>query len=219
MLADNTSELSNVTANMQAPLLPQNHRHTLLHTDAEGVEEGLAGLRMGGGGGGGRRRLRRVGRPSGGGGRGRRAGWWDGKKVAMAATATCLATVLLYSMAFLPMCNVYFRCGCKPLWDGGSAQCNVHSDVGPKCPQCAAPPSVGWIPMYGGAMLSFATTLAVGLQCSGCWSWRWLRWATWPVTLLASFFGYSFIIAVFFRLGTDYPYFLTGPDHPKERIL
>ena len=152
---------------------------------------------------------------------------------------TMVFVIVLYATAFLPLCDVFFRCGCRPLWKGGSSDCNVHSDAGPQCPQCAAPPSVGWIPLYGGALLTLASTLAFSRLCLGSGypiqTIHGRRRAgsrsptpfstiahvkTWifpPLVAVVCFLVYGLIIASIFYLTADYPYFLSGPDHHKER--
>jgi hypothetical protein len=48
--------------------------------------------------------------------------------LAAAAALTCVL--------YVPLCHVLHRCGCRPLWSGADAHCNVRASEGPHCPWC-----------------------------------------------------------------------------------
>lgn len=53
-------------------------------------------------------------------------------------TKSALAAGILLvagALSFHSVCDLYFDCGCVPLWAGGIEHCNVH-DPGPDCPWC-----------------------------------------------------------------------------------
>ena len=41
------------------------------------------------------------------------------------------------SLFFINFCNLIFRCGCKSLWAGADAACNIHAQHGHHCPWCS----------------------------------------------------------------------------------
>jgi hypothetical protein len=54
-------------------------------------------------------------------------------------TLALLAVVLLLtSVAYMPVCNAVFGCGCTWPWLGGVAHCNVRNPAPPHCPVCQA---------------------------------------------------------------------------------
>lgn len=54
--------------------------------------------------------------------------------------AVLLVGAALSGLFLIDLCNVVFDCGCRSLWAGAAAACNVHAAEGPRCPWCAA----GW---------------------------------------------------------------------------
>jgi hypothetical protein len=66
---------------------------------------------------------------------------------------------------FINICNAIFGCGCRSLWAGADAMCNVHLSSGPHCPFCSR-----GVAGYAAIMtLVTAPQLAVSL---------WSRWST-----------------------------------------
>lgn len=51
--------------------------------------------------------------------------------------ATALAGFVFTSLFFINLCNAVFACGCKSLWSGADALCNVHHPNGIHCPVCS----------------------------------------------------------------------------------
>src|SRR5579864_8863158 len=41
------------------------------------------------------------------------------------------------SVFFINLCAAIFRCGCRALWAGADAACNIHAPSGHHCPWCA----------------------------------------------------------------------------------
>lgn len=40
------------------------------------------------------------------------------------------------SVFYINFCNLVYQCGCRSLWNGADAMCNVHSHGVPHCPWC-----------------------------------------------------------------------------------
>ena len=56
--------------------------------------------------------------------------WRTGLPIfAVSAAVTCLFLV--------DFCNAVYRCGCRSLWAGGAAHCNIHMAAGRHCPWCS----------------------------------------------------------------------------------
>jgi hypothetical protein len=53
------------------------------------------------------------------------------------------AAIAVSSIFFVDVCGLVFGCGCRSLWAGASADCNVHNAAGPHCPWCAHPLAAG----------------------------------------------------------------------------
>jgi hypothetical protein len=53
------------------------------------------------------------------------------------------AAVLLSSILFIDVCGLVFGCGCRSLWAGAAAACNIQKASGPHCPWCAHPLAAG----------------------------------------------------------------------------
>jgi hypothetical protein len=85
---------------------------------------------------------------------------------AVSFTVTCLL--------FIDVCNVIFGCGCRSLWSGADAMCNVHLPVAPHCPFCSR-----GIAGYAAIM----TLVAVPQLAVSTWS-RWSQTARIIVCLL-----------------------------------
>jgi len=58
---------------------------------------------------------------------------------------------------FVNGCAVVFQCGCRSLWDGVAAFCNIHNAVGPHCPWCEHP--------LAGGGIAFGAALAAQWMC------------------------------------------------------
>jgi hypothetical protein len=68
---------------------------------------------------------------------------------------------------FINVCDLIFGCGCRSLWSGADAMCNVHLAASRHCPFCSR-----GIAGYAGVMtLVSAPQLAVS---------AWSRWGTTP---------------------------------------
>jgi len=64
--------------------------------------------------------------------------------------------LLVSGVLFIDLCDAVFGCGCKALWSGAAASCNVHHAAPPHCPWCVHP---GW----GGAVAFFSVA---GMQAA-----------------------------------------------------
>jgi hypothetical protein len=58
-------------------------------------------------------------------------------------------------VAYMPICNLAFRCGCTWPWAGGVAHCNIHNPRPPHCPVCSGSRGAGFFlliaaPVFGG---------------------------------------------------------------------
>ncbi len=53
---------------------------------------------------------------------------------------------------FIDFCDLIYQCGCRSLWDGAAAACNVHTPGNHHCPWCA-------LGVWGG-LLSFGPVVA-----------------------------------------------------------
>jgi hypothetical protein len=76
------------------------------------------------------------------------------------------------SVSFINLCAAIFRCGCRALWAGADAACNVHAPHRPHCPWCAHGIAGYTVVM----VLLCAPQLAVSL---------WPRWGRLTRTLIA----------------------------------
>ena len=57
--------------------------------------------------------------------------------------ATLGLALAVTTVFFIQFCNLVFDCGCRALWAGKSAHCNIHSAVPPHCPWCLEGGSFG----------------------------------------------------------------------------
>lgn len=53
------------------------------------------------------------------------------------------AAILVTSVFFIDVCGLVFGCGCRSLWAGAAAACNIHHALPPHCPWCAHPAAGG----------------------------------------------------------------------------
>ena len=51
--------------------------------------------------------------------------------------AIALAGVACTGLFFINLCNFVFACGCRSLWSGADAHCNIHQAAPPHCPVCS----------------------------------------------------------------------------------
>jgi len=54
----------------------------------------------------------------------------------LAAFAVLAAATWVF---YIDLCGLYFQCGCRSLWAGGAAQCNIHQAHLKHCPVCMLP--------------------------------------------------------------------------------
>uniref|UniRef100_A0A7S1A5Z6 Uncharacterized protein n=1 Tax=Noctiluca scintillans TaxID=2966 RepID=A0A7S1A5Z6_NOCSC len=108
-----------------------------------------------------------------------------------------------------PFCNMCFSCGCWFNWagwwgPGGTTYCNVHNKHGPQCPWCII--AMTWSPVW----LFLGNHLVVAV-CLLAWVHllrKRVRIGCRTVLPMAVWFVYSFVSALIFFMGSDYPYFL-----------
>src|SRR5215204_1529477 len=53
-------------------------------------------------------------------------------KIAIAVIAAAVTSVF-----YINFCNLVYQCGCRSLWNGADAMCNIHSHTARHCPWCA----------------------------------------------------------------------------------
>lgn len=46
---------------------------------------------------------------------------------------------------FIHLCDLLFDCGCRALWAGAAAHCNIHAVSPPHCPWCVRSSLYGWL--------------------------------------------------------------------------
>lgn len=56
-----------------------------------------------------------------------------------------LAAAVVTSVFFIDFCNLVYACGCRSLWAGADASCNIHTPGAKHCPWC----SIGLLPSVG----------------------------------------------------------------------
>ena len=87
-----------------------------------------------------------------------------------------VVAVLLGGLAFLPVCDLHFDCGCRWPLLGGHSHCDVLTSGPPDCPWCHH----GWT---GYAAMVFAAALAFGVL------WVLPARVPWAIVLLAGVGG------------------------------
>ena len=66
------------------------------------------------------------------------------------------ASAALTSVFFINFCALVFQCGCRSLWAGADAACNIHRAGVHHCPWCEHNPALGYGGMIGlQALISF----------------------------------------------------------------
>jgi hypothetical protein len=88
-------------------------------------------------------------------------------------TAIFLVAASVTAVFFIDFCNWIYACGCRSLWAGADAHCNIHQPGARHCPFCA-------IGVAGGGAVFLAIVAPQAYL-----SFRPARWA-WPFRLLAA---------------------------------
>lgn len=73
------------------------------------------------------------------------------------------AGVGLTNVSFSPFCDVAFDCGCRALWAGADAACNIHNPSPPHCPWCLDGGSFGTASFLAIVVLQVGIALWPGL--------------------------------------------------------
>ena len=63
---------------------------------------------------------------------------WSRLRKRRANTIVFAAAATVTSLLFINLCATIFRCGCRSLWSGADAHCNIHLSAAHHCPWCAA---------------------------------------------------------------------------------
>lgn len=58
--------------------------------------------------------------------------------------AVFLLAATVTSVFFIDFCALVFSCGCRSLWAGADAHCNIHTPGVPHCPFCDAAGYAVW---------------------------------------------------------------------------
>ena len=67
-----------------------------------------------------------------------------------------MAAATLSTVFFIDFCNWVFQCGCRSLWAGADAACNIHTHGVRHCPWCSVGMSGGialWAIIVGAQVL------------------------------------------------------------------
>ncbi|HYP09364.1 MAG TPA: hypothetical protein VER03_24275 [Bryobacteraceae bacterium] len=48
-----------------------------------------------------------------------------------------IAATVVTSVLFIDFCNLVYACGCRSLWAGADAMCNIHHAGAKHCPWCS----------------------------------------------------------------------------------
>jgi hypothetical protein len=72
------------------------------------------------------------------------------------------AAIAISSVFFIDVCGLVFRCGCRSLWSGAAAACNIHHAAGPHCPWCAQPLAAGAVAFFAVAGVQALVLLGRG---------------------------------------------------------
>ncbi|MDX2153429.1 MAG: hypothetical protein SFV54_21980 [Bryobacteraceae bacterium] len=51
-----------------------------------------------------------------------------------------LGAALFTAVFYIDFCNFFFQCGCRSLWAGADAHCNIHQPHSRHCPFCIMGP-------------------------------------------------------------------------------
>lgn len=74
-------------------------------------------------------------------------------------------SAIVTGIFFIDVCNWWFACGCRSLWAGAAAACNVHAATAPHCPFCTR-----GIPGY-----AFVFVVVCAPQMAFAFGTRWSR--------------------------------------------
>jgi hypothetical protein len=86
----------------------------------------------------------------------------------VARSALALAIVVPIAVASIhSLCDLYFDCGCLPLWSGGAEHCDVHTPGPPDCPWCTGD-TFRWVQ----ALILLGAVVGIGAGVT--WSRRWV---------------------------------------------
>ena len=58
-----------------------------------------------------------------------------------------LVSATVTAIFFINFCDLVYQCGCRSLWNGADAHCNVHDPETRDCPFCQHPPWGGVVPL------------------------------------------------------------------------
>ena len=89
-----------------------------------------------------------------------------------ARLSSFLVSFGITSTFFINFCAWVFQCGCRALWAGAAAACNIHAQQGRHCPWCR----------HGYAGYTAVMTLLCAPQLAFS---LWSRW-NWPVRTLVA---------------------------------
>ena len=97
------------------------------------------------------------------------------------ARVLLLAAVLGVTLVFfVDLCDLVFDCGCRSLWNGAAAHCNIHHELPPHCPWCAHPVTGGASAFFAAAVAQTAIVFAP-LGGLGLWARVLLALAAFPL--------------------------------------
>ena len=80
-----------------------------------------------------------------------------------------VAAAAVASAFFIDFCDLVYGCGCRSLWAGGGAHCNIHKTQPPHCPWCSIGLG-GWGGMY--VLILLSQGAAVNRSRGFFWPWR-----------------------------------------------
>jgi hypothetical protein len=89
-----------------------------------------------------------------------------------------LGAAALTSLLFIDFCNLVYSCGCRSLWAGADAMCNIHTANVRHCPWC----TIGLSGSVSVWLAIVAAQSAVAIRMGGRWMMRTLvTFGTFPV--------------------------------------
>ena len=105
-----------------------------------------------------------------------------------------LVSAAVAGILLVNFCDWVYQCGCRSLWNGADAHCNVHDPDSPNCPWCEHRPAGDIIPLA--AILS--------VQLGVCFTRRPLGNVSRLVLSLVAFPVVGGLVALVFGLATGY---------------
>jgi len=63
--------------------------------------------------------------------------WLGHNRGTVGRAALALAAVTVTSVFFIDLCNWIYDCGCRSLWNGAAAHCNIPTLGAKHCPWCS----------------------------------------------------------------------------------